>query len=85
MHDGIVKEIRAPFSTIRSIKNKLYTVNFVKKALSKMVSKRFRLYSIHSVGYGHPKIIQLRNQDNHGINVNLDKKRKISYDSHDSY
>ena len=39
------------------------------------------LNSIESVGYGHPKINQLRNQDNHGLNVNLDKKRKNSYHS----
>ena len=84
VHDGIVNEIRAPCSTIRSIKNKLYTVNVVKKALSKMDSKRFWLNSIQSVGYGHPKINQLRNQDNHGVDVNLDKKRKISYDTHEN-
>ena len=33
VQDGIVKEIRAPWSAIRSIKNKLYTVNIAKKKL----------------------------------------------------
>ena len=85
VHDGIVKEIRAPCSTIRSIKNKLCTVIVVRKALSKMDRKRFWLNPNESAAYGHPKINQLRNQENDGVNVKLDKKRKISYVSDENY
>ena len=84
IHDGIVKEICTPCSTITSIKNKLYIVIVVKKALSKMDRKRFWLNPNESVAYGHPKINQLRNQDNDDVNENLDKKRKISYESHEN-
>ena len=48
VHDGIVEEIRAACSTIRSIKNILYTLNVVKKAISKMDHKRFWLNSNQS-------------------------------------
>ena len=41
VRDGIVKEIREPCAIIRSNKNKLYAINFVKKTLSKMNQKRF--------------------------------------------
>ena len=46
-----------------------------------MDRKRFLLNSNESVTYGHSKINQLRNQDNDGVNLNLNKKRNISYDS----
>ena len=60
VHDGIVKEICAPCSIVRSIRNKLYTLNAVNKALSKSGRKRFWLNPNESVGYGHPKINQVR-------------------------
>ena len=62
--DRIVKQICAPCATIRSINNKLYTINFVIKALSKMDRKRFWLNHNGSVGYENPMINQLRNEDN---------------------
>ena len=34
-----------------------------------------------SFAYGHLKINQLRNQDNDSDNLNLDKKRRIIYDT----
>ena len=46
-----------------------------------MDRERFWLNPNDSVAQGHPKINQLRNQDNDGVNVNLIKKRQVSYDS----
>ena len=76
VHDGIVKEIRAPCATIRSIKNKLYTLTVVKKALSKMDRKRIWLNANKSVGYGHPKTNQFPKEDNDDVYLELDKKCK---------
>ena len=73
MRDGLVKEIHAPCSTIKSLKNKLYTAIVVKKAPSKRDRKRFWLNPNESAAYGHPKIDQLRDHDIYGVNVNLDK------------
>ena len=84
VHDGIVKEVRAPCSTIRSIKNKLYTLNVDKKALSKMDCKRFWLNPNESVGYGHPKINQVRKENNDEVYLGLDKKRIIANDFHEN-
>ena len=49
-----------------------------------MDSKRFCLNPNQSVAYGHPKINQLRIRDNDDVNVNLDKKRKFSYNRHEN-
>ena len=60
-HDqNSVKKIRASCVTIRSIRNKLYTINVFKKGLSKMDWKRFWLSSSRCVGYEHPMINKLR-------------------------
>ena len=45
-----------------------------------MDRKRFWLNPNESVGYGHPKINQLRNEDNDGVYLNVDKKFKINCD-----
>ena len=79
VHDGIVKEIRAPCATIRSIKNKLYTLTVVKKALSKMDRKRIWLNANESVGYGHPNVNQFP-KDSDDSYLEPDKKRTISQD-----
>ena len=78
VHDGIVKEIRAPCAAIRSIKNKLYTLNVAKKALSKMDRKRTGLNANESVCYGHPNINKSRKEDNDDAYLELDKNRKKS-------
>ena len=46
-----------------------------------MDRKRFWLNSNESVGYSHPKINQVRNEDNDDLYLELDRKRKIINDS----
>ena len=46
-----------------------------------MDRKSFWLNPNESVSQGHPKVNQLHNQHNDGVNLNLDKKRKYIYDS----
>ena len=73
MHNGKLKEIRAPFTTIKSNKNKLCILNVVNKTLSKMNRKYFWLNPNESVDYGRPKINLVCNEGKSELCLNLDK------------
>ena len=49
-----------------------------------MDRERFWLNPNESVGYGHPKINQVRKEDKDDVYLELDKKRKISHDFHEN-
>ena len=56
----------------------MYTLNFAKKALSKIDSKRFWLNPNELVVCSHPKIDEVRKENKDDVYLELDGRRKIS-------
>jgi len=69
IHDGTLKEIQSICPTIRSIKNNLYTLETKKHALVKLDRKRYWIDREISVGYGHPSIKDLVNEEPKSIST----------------